>query len=302
MGNDIDHLNILVEKCLRDLGNNTGTTVVSSEHRVMITGTLLNNNRNIRQKVAKILFNQFHFTALNIQNSLLLGLQYSGRSTGIIINIEDDATSIAAIYDGSIIHNQELPYGQSTAVKKVAQVLYEDGILGEEILGEQGYKDCYNIYISKCFVISDPKYFTKFKINPIITPFRLSNGQEIELGKVIYQAAEVLVHPEVAGLEEESIANVILKFIRTSPEHMRTFFASNIVLMGHGAKVEGLQERLISELLLYSTRIYDFRIRKSIAYEFGAWPGAQVFASSPIYEQSMIVIEDYNSIGDTLIN
>lgn len=299
---DINHLNIIIEKCLRDLGNNTGMEVIPSDHRVMITGTLLNKDRTIRQKVAEVLFNEFHFTALNIQNSLLLGLQYSGRSTGLIINIDDDVSSLAAIYDGQIIHYKDLGYGQANAIRKVAEELYEDGTLGEEILGDKGYVECLNLYLRRCSVNTNSHVEILRSDNPVIQKYTLSNGQEIELRRVVFTAAELFINPAIAALEEGGIPFFILEIIRKCPSHMRSYLASNIILMGHGSKVDGLLERITMELAMNGPQNLIFKVRSFPENQFGGWLGAQTFASSPFYDQSMVTQEDYKSVGESIIN
>lgn len=303
---DIDSLDILIEKCLRDLGNNTGMEVIPTDHRAMVIGTLLNNSRYIRQRVADVLFNKFHFTALNFQNSLLLALHYSGRSTGVVINIDDDATSFATIYEGKILNYQDLGYGQATVIKKISEELLIQSDLGddiprEEIEGNRGYNECLTLYLRRCAVSHRTDNELFFFNNEIHESYTLSSGKTIPLRRLIFSAGELYIRPGIAGLEDGGIPRETVRLINKCPAHTRSFLLSNIILTGHGSLMPGLDERLQKEISMEASTLTN-RVRSFAYRQYGGWMGAQVFANSPMFENELISQEDYNSIGESVIN
>jgi len=140
----------------------------------------------------------------------------------------------------------------------------------------------------------DPNYF---KYTENLTQGYMYGTQYFFLGVDQFRGAELLFQPNLIGIEQAGIVELILSVFKTLTLDEQRKLAKNIFLTGGNTKTKYLEHRISNELR--SNLNYDFEINifKADDPELDAWKGAALFSEDPENKKYFISREDYNEYG-----
>jgi actin len=109
---------------------NDKLSVAPENQPVLLTESPLNSN-NHREKMAEVMFEDFHVPALYIANQATLSLYAAGRTTGIVLDSGHTATHVTPIHEGSPLTNgiARYDFGGSDLTRFFLNIAMESGII-----------------------------------------------------------------------------------------------------------------------------------------------------------------------------
>jgi len=207
----------------------------------------------------------------------ILSLAYVELHSGIIVDVGYSVSFVVPIYQGFLLREYvaHLATGSFFVSVQIRNLLKEAAKLASPPTARIYRKlaetaEAINAIKRRLLqVASDPD-------NPSALPKTriLRYGDlDVKLGRLVWQAPEVLFQPRLMGMEEEGLAEAVTTILRRVSPDVRAELASNILIAGGGAMIPGLRERMVRELearFPYLT-VKVFVFKRAL---FSAWLGA----------------------------
>jgi len=121
--------------------------------------------------------------------------------------------------------------------------------------------------------------------------FRLPDGNTITLGPERFRAAEILFNPEIIGLEDAGVHQVVVDSINRVDMDLRKSLYSNIVLSGGTTLCTGYGDRLLNEV----KRMKEGKIKIYAPPErkYSTWIGGSILAGLNTFKRMWVSAEEY---------
>ncbi|KAI8831264.1 actin-like protein [Chytridium lagenaria] len=240
---------------------------LSEEHPVLLTEAPLNPRQN-RETAAQIFFETFNVPALFISIQAVLALYASGRTTGIVLDSGDGFSMPHAIRRVDVAGRDVTEHLQlqlrkaghhlhTTAEKEVVRVMKEK---------------C-------CYVALNPSAEEK------------EAGEVIKLGPERFRAPEILFNPELVGLEDVGIHQVVVDSINKADMDLRKslFFEY------------WFGDRLLNEVKRLALKDIKIKIFAPPERKYSTWIGGSILASLSTFKKLWLSSEDYDEDPDLVI-
>ncbi|KAJ5070638.1 actin-2 [Anaeramoeba ignava] len=242
-----------------------------SEHIFLLTEPPLNPKLN-REKTTEIMIESFDVRGFYLANQSVLSLYASGKKTGIVIDSGDGFSSVVPIYEGYALPHATMK--SDLAGKDLTDYLMK-------ILTEKGYSFTTNsekeivkdIKEKLCYVAFD---FEEEMISEssIQKNYELPNGKNITLGNEIFKCSEILFQPSLFEMKQPSGSTMIPK----------------------------IEERIQKEINKFSPNDMNIQIIAPPERQYSAWIGGSILASLPSFEKMLILRDEYEEIGPTIVH
>jgi len=269
------------------------------EHCVLLTESVLNPKAN-REKMVQIMFETFNVPALYIANTAALALQATGRSTGIVVDIGQHVTCIAAVYQGYTLRNtaKRLDIGGGDMTEYFVKLLLEKGYSFVTSLEKEMVRD---IKEQTAFVSLDCSQESPKKC---AATYKLPDEALIGFDTQRYRCCEMLFDPSLIGVQEPGIPQLVSECIRSCEEELRQELWSNIVLTGGTACIAGLDQRLTEELQKLAPPSTAVRIAATTKQQrkYGAWIGGSILSSMRGFWDMCISKDEYDVTGPRIVH
>nr|XP_034344427.1 actin-like isoform X2 [Arvicanthis niloticus] len=147
----------------------------------------------------------------------------------------------------------------------------------------------YNMEMSKT---SEPSFQKKFT---------LPDGKEINLGQEAFMCSEALFNTSLLERTKPGIHMLAQECILSCERsHWRTLF-SYIILSGGTGTCSGLRFRLQKEIARLVSPDFCVKVVASPYAKYGAWVGASILCSLPMFKDMWITNHEYLEIGPSVI-
>lgn len=277
--------------------------VTKEDHPVLLTEAPLNPRSN-RGRAAEIFFETFQVPAFYVQIQAILSLYASGRTTGVVLDVGDGVAHALPVYEGFMLpHAIERSDVAGRDVTRYLQLLLR--------------KSGYNFHTSAEFeVVKDIKEkvcYVAFNIEKSEkeeeaeeeldneAPYRLPDGQVINVGPEKFRAPEILFNPSLIGLEYVGIHQLLVNSISKADLDIRRTLYSEIHLAGGSTMFTGLGERLLSEVRKLAPRDTKIRIMAPKNRMLSAWIGGSILASLRNFQDMWVTRAQYDEYGKSII-
>lgn len=268
---------------------------LSEEHPVLLTEAPLNPRTN-RESAAQILFDTFNVPALYISVQAVLSLYASGRTTGIVLDSGDGVTHAVPVFEGfSMPHairrvdvaGRDVTEHLQLLLRKAGHYLHTTAE-GEVVRA---------IKEKNCYVALNPHKEEK-EAQSRTEIFRLPDGNTVALGSERFRAAEILFNPEIIGLEDAGVHQVVVDSINRVDMDLRKSLYSNIVLSGGTTLCTGYGDRLLNEV----KRMKDGKIKIYAPPErkYSTWIGGSILAGLNTFKKMWVSAEEYQEDPDII--
>ncbi|MFX1255344.1 MAG: actin, cytoplasmic 2 [Promethearchaeota archaeon] len=269
-----------------------------AEHPVLLTEPPLTPT-GYREKMTEILFETFNIPALYISNQSVLALYASGRTTGVVVDIGGDVTTIVPIYEGFPINQaiSRIDLGGREVTGYLARLFRQGGyyLTQREILREIKEKYCY--------VALEPEREIKAAEKAFITkrPYVLPSGETIIIGYEGFLAPEVFFNPSILGREEQPLSEAVYESIQSADIDIRREFYKNIVLSGGSTMFPGMKKRLQKELIEMVPENIEIHIIAPPLRQYSVWIGGSILGSLREFQKLWITRKDYDDLDRSKI-
>lgn len=239
--------------------------------------------REIKEYIAKIMFETHRVGSLLMVPAPLLALISVGITTGIVVESGDGTTWVVPIMNGKIIHQavQKLYLGGADVNHSLKTLLMKEGISITSSILDEIVKDMKEKY---CYFVLDPK-------NPPKTSekysFTMPDGSNIDVPHyVFFEAPEVLFRPSIIGSNAINIPQAIIECLKNVDNIYWGDLLSHIVLSGGNLTYNGFEERFKLEL-------------NQLIPQLGPIPKSQPKKTDEIQEGKLISLDATDKKEDT---
>jgi len=279
----------------------TELSVVQDQHPVLLTEAPLNPRAN-RGKAAEIFFETFNVPALYVQVSAILALYASGRTTGVVLDCGDGVTNAVPVYEGFVLpHSVTRIDVAGRDVTEYLQLLLRKA--GHNFHTSAEMEVIRDIKEKICYVAFDISKSEKEEHEDELpdVPYKLPDGNVIQIGAEKYRAPEVLFNPSLIGLEYVGVHQCLVNSIAKCDLDIRRQLFSDIILAGGTTMFDGFGDRLLREVRTLAPRDTKIKIWAPADRMLSTWIGGSILASLATFRKMWVTRKEYDDAGKNAI-
>ncbi|QLL32758.1 hypothetical protein HG536_0D02800 [Torulaspora globosa] len=274
-----------------------------NEHPLLMTEAPLNPHSN-REKIYEVLFEKFNFPAICVSLPAVLSLYASGSTTGCVLDCGDGYCSSVSIYKGytlsSTIRRTNLG-GRDITEQLQYHIRSESG----PWLFSSSEREMVRIMKEKgCYISPDPRKEAEdyqFGSDQLSKKFKLPDGKVLALKESQFRAPEILFRPDITGIEEDGLPEMVLHSISNVDLELRPELLSKIVLSGGSTMFPGFGQRMLKELQGLTHKKANIRLIAPPERKYSAWIGGSVLASLTTFNRMLTTQSDWQDNGSKIL-
>ena len=200
------------------------------DHKILLTEQPSNGIQN-RNKMTEILFEQFHFGALNYSNEALLTLYAQGALSGFVVDVGYDSIRLSSVIDGFSPHylTSRLNFGGKDITSYLLSLLRRQG---NHMYSKQIKCEAENIKETLCYAAIDPEEERRLarETTTLIEIFNLSDGKSLKIGQERFESVEAVFDPSLVDIDCTGLSDSIFQSIQKSDIDYRATLMKNIFI------------------------------------------------------------------------
>ena len=252
-----------------------------------------NIKREEREYISKLFFEEYNFGKVFMIKPSILTLIGEGKSTGIVIELDDDKSNFIPIFDCF-----SLPHAiirTNLGRKDINNYMNTLLVRGYTYLDkvEEHLKDKIEDIVKKsCYIALD--YDNEFN-HVDEYKYDLPDYETIFVGNPRIQSPEILFKPWLNDLEYKSKGIHINTndSIKKCDEDIYNELYNNIVLTGINSQFRGMKERMEKEMIQLVDEQFKNEVKVTLN-EQGIQKGVEAFFSNPAFDGFWITKEEYD--------
>ncbi len=255
---------------------------------VLITEAPLNPKAN-REKVTEILFEEFGVGSMYVAIRAVLALYQSGRTTGIVLDVDEGVSHTVPIYEG---------YALPHAIIRLDLAGRDLDDFMVKTLAEGGTR----IDVATAKALRENVCYVALDFEAAMQ----SGGKGpathagVTVGKPRFSVPEALFQPAFVGMESAGIHETTYNSIMKCDVDIRKDLYANTVLAGSTARFPGIVERMEKEVSALAPPTMKIRITPTTHDR--VWKGGDILASLPTFEQMWITRAEYDEGGASIVH
>jgi len=273
------------------------------EQAILMTEPPLNPKEN-RERIARIMFENFNVPCLYLGVQTILSLYASGRTTGLIMDIGEGMTNIAPIYEGFSIPFavSRIPLAGKDLTAFLQDALRKKGYsftASDELEWVQWLKErvCqvapdYDIVLKEA---EKSKAIEKKETLPDLNTV-------VTVGVERYQVPEILFNPTLAGKDMFGIHQFAAGAIERCEQEVKKELYKSIILSGGTTMLPNLGNRLKTEISKLVPAKTEVSVLAPAERKYSAWIGGSIVASLSTFSSMYISKNDYNEVGPEIVH
>ncbi|NOQ71148.1 MAG: actin, cytoplasmic 2 [Crocinitomix sp.] len=274
----------------------------AAECPVLITEHVLNPKAN-REKMTTMMFESFNVPAFYTARNGVLALYASGRTTGVVLELNSGITTVSPIYEGYALPHAvgSMDVGQQDLVDYLMKILIDRGY---SFNSQSERESVVDIYKKLCYVAVDfdEEMDKAASSSDLEKNYELADGQVITIGNELFRATEVLFRPNMIGREYNGIHNMVYSAIMKCDVDVRRAMYSNIVIAGTNSTMDGIGERFTKEINSLAPQGTAVKVVSSPGREYSIWVGGSIMTSTSEFQQMWISKEEYEESGPGIVH
>eukprot|EP01017_Pseudomicrothorax_dubius_P043766 TRINITY_DN7349_c0_g2_i6.p1 TRINITY_DN7349_c0_g2~~TRINITY_DN7349_c0_g2_i6.p1 ORF type:complete len:380 (-),score=85.75 TRINITY_DN7349_c0_g2_i6:346-1485(-) len=278
--------------------------VPPEDYPVFMTEPPLNPRAN-REKMIKRMFEIFQVDSFYVCTQAVLALYASGRTTGLVLDSGEGATSSVPIYEGYALPHaiMKIDLAGKDLTKYLLSLLKRSGV-NFSMYSDRELEIAKDIKERCCRVAED--FDAAMKDTPESQgkeiPYELPDKSIIKIGLPQYQCPEALFQPSKLERETVGIHELIFQSIMKCDMDVRRDFYRNIVLAGGTTMFRDISDRLTKNIGNLAPSTMPVKIDPPAERKFSVWIGASILSSLRSFESLWISKQDYQEVGDHIVH
>ncbi|SHN10232.1 actin beta/gamma 1/actin [Pseudomonas asturiensis] len=279
----------------------TALKIEKEKQPVLLTESPLPPKAN-REYITQIMFESHCCTAFYLAKDANLSLYASGRTTGIVVDIGDDMTCVAAVFEGFMYPHTVLKreVGGRDLTNYLAQLLDT---------AEPDFKNLQSRFsiakdIKEKLGNDAPNLASKLQAasSTVDKFYELPNGKKINLADERFNYLEELLQRLFDSKGPYDLHNTIHQSILKCDEDIQKDLWGNIVLSGGSAMFKGLGNRLQKELSALAPAGTTVSVTVPPDCRYASWIGGAMLADLPTFQQMWITRDEYDESGPAIVH
>lgn len=268
--------------------------VQSEDHSVLLTEAPHNPRAN-RDAAAQLMFETFNIPALYVSVQAVLSLYASGRTTGIVLDSGDGVTHAVPVYEGFSVSNavQRIDIAGRDVTEYLQLLLRKEA--GVRLTTSAELEIVKEIKERECYITVDYKKEARdWAVRQKKQPYKLPDGQTVELGNERYNCNEILFDPEIIGHESEGLHALVVNSINRVDLDLRKQLFQNVILSGGTTMTRGFGDRLLKEIKQIAVKDVKIKIYAPPERKISTWIGGSILASLSTFRKLWVTSEEFN--------
>lgn len=271
------------------------------EHPFLLTEPPINPKTN-REKMAKIMFENFNAPAMYIGLQPALSMYSNGLLTGLVLDSGEGASHAIPISNGYIVSDgvMRLDLAGHSLTGYLARKLSEGGCSSKSISDMEIVR---GIKEKVCYVAKDfEKETASAASSPVKSTYELPDGQVITLGNERFTCPEAMFRPCLLDVSSEGVHKDVFQSITKCNTDLRKELYANIILSGGNTLIQGFQERLLKEIIAIAPSKAKVEVKARPERQYSVWIGGSILASLPDFEKIRITKKEYDEVGPSIVH
>jgi len=274
------------------------------EHPILLTEIGLRSKKH-REKLTEIMFERFGCQAFFLANQGPLSLYSVGLTSGLCLNSGFCTTQAIPVYEG-----HSLPYctrqldigGQQITNYLGRQLLSERSLAFSSSSEKFLLADMMERYCYVPLDLKSERERLKKNYDDVRKFYELPDGQLIDLDVERFQSSEILFDPEIIGLEQNPLHQMVHDSIAAADQDLKRTMMSNTVVTGGTTLLQGFTQRLQSELTTLQDHSGEIKLKNAHNPVTATWTGASVISSMSSFSQQCITTDQYADTGSHVVH
>ena len=274
-----------------------------ANHLLIISENPFNTKKN-REKLAEIIFENFNFPALCIENKARLNCYAEGKFNGLNIHIGESGTYIVPVFESFKLEHAMIKYdiGGQALTEYMMKLLSKANpkfldnrfkIIAETIKEKVCFTSKYHsIYLENLKDFNDP------------IDYQLPDGSTIVINKPRFECPEILFEPSLINKNGKGLPLLCINSVEKCDEDIKELLLNNVFLTGGTSKMKDLKDRLFNEITanLSSSLKDKLEFRESIKDgDDHCWFGGCILGCIK-QNEDIIYKKDYLKYGVSIIH
>ena len=271
---------------------------------MLLTDSPLNSEES-REKMVKIMFENFLVPGLFICMTSVMSVYSTGRTLGMVVDSGEDKTNFVPVYEGFAFDHAILKsdLGGKILTQYLTRLLLDKKYTIDTTAKLQKVNDIKEKY---CCVSND--YDSEIKeideAGNLEAKVKLPDGEEIRIDYERLKVPEVMFKPAIIDKNCPGIHEDCFNSIQKIDMEIRKDLYSNIVLSGGNTLFQGFPERMTKEIqkLTPSATASKVQIIALPERKYSAWIGASIFSALSNFQCMWITKAEYDDIGEEIVH
>ncbi|KAL3619259.1 hypothetical protein CASFOL_036829 [Castilleja foliolosa] len=277
--------------------------VPPEEHSILLTESALHSKAD-REKLAEIMFETFHFTALCVANEALMSLYIRNRETGIVMDLGDGIGHIVPIYKGFPVPDAITSFyvAGRELTDQLANILAERGYSFTTSSEKETVRDMKEKLSYIALDFEQEMELSKTSVS-VERNYELPDGQVITIGNERFRCPEVLFQPSMIGERAAGIHEAIYNSIMKCDADIRKTLFENIVLSGGSTMFPGIADRMNKEITALAPCSMRTNVDAHRNRLHSVWHGGSHVASLCTFHEEMCMSKsEYDESGPSVVH
>eukprot|EP00658_Telonema_sp_P-2_P001996 TRINITY_DN1074_c0_g1_i7.p1 TRINITY_DN1074_c0_g1~~TRINITY_DN1074_c0_g1_i7.p1 ORF type:complete len:348 (-),score=80.19 TRINITY_DN1074_c0_g1_i7:413-1420(-) len=268
-------------------------------HGVLLTDSPTNSKEN-REKLTKVMFDQFGVDNFYVAAQAVLSLYATGRTTGIVCDCGQSMSHTVPIFEGYAMPHavQRVNLAGHALTDYLIRILVESNIdLTEAAL----FPIADQIKEQLCQVSMDfdnevDVFGGKEK------QFQMPDGTSVTVQNQIIRCPELLFRPVMDSLECKGLHELVHKTAMECDNDVRKDLFGNIVMAGGTSMFPFMRDRLQEDVQKKVAESVKVKVCSPPERRVSAWIGGSILSSLTQFKNMWISRSDYTEHGANIVN
>ena len=281
----------------------TELRVVPEEQPVLLIESPHTSNAD-RERKTQIMFETFNIPNLYLENSAVLALTASRRTTGLVLDVGHGVSHAVPVVEGRALPHaiRQMDFAGSDLNEYLRRLLTEAGY---SLTAEKDNEVVRDMKEKVCSVALDleEEIQNKKKSEFRWLSYEHADGRVFGVGiDAFVRTGEALFRPQILQPEAKGLHELTYDAIMKCDADIQQKLFGNIFLCGGTSMMNGISERLQRELALLSPSTNNIEIFAPPERKFSPWIGGSMMASSSSFKESCVSKQEYEESGPSIVH
>ncbi|GAA6169787.1 actin family protein [Sessilibacter corallicola] len=250
-----------------------------------------------RQNILTVFFDKLNVPAVSVCTNTIMSLFAVGRNTGLVAHSGGGVTHVVPILDGHLKAHGDirLDLGGQDVTDNLVKSIRDKGhaVSPNDVKAINQLKESHG-YIAYSYEDELKKEVAQHSLT-------LESGATVTLSSELFKAPELMMKPELVGMEAPGLSETIYNSIMKCDVDDRKHYYANIVLGGFNTSFPGIAERVHKELSTLAPATMKINVIAPPDRKISSWVGGSIMASLGIFSNILVTRDLYEKNGPSAV-